>query len=199
MAIVPRNVFRSDRDRALVAALDMRYGIRVQEEGAKVFPGVHAKVELLRLGLASKGRRAPEPTVEADAGRDIVRGSLPVHKAVRAIDGESGRVFLHSSDLSSLPHMPQVRVLNGKATDGVGVFLPRVGYATVGNVKAGEVADVVLSDCVLMIRCESFGQAEVLRGRMLDQLGALRAIYAGSCAPYLTLTLLKRWLLEELA
>jgi hypothetical protein len=73
------------------------------------------------------------------------------------------------------------------AIHGPAVLLPRVGNPSEHKLKLYlKNEPVVLSDCVIALRCETKGQAQNLQSILLQNWDRLHAYYVGTCAKYIT-------------
>lgn len=196
IAIVPAGSLDSERDEAAWAHVRTKGLLEIiGEYPPKAFPGCHLRTALVRFELHSEmtGGQihapggAPLPGTSVGEEVMLVRGSIPVHLARVRLDG-STRV-VHTKDLrdGAVRQVSDLWALRGRGIRGPAVLLPRVGQPTPGKVVAYlDDDELLLSDCVLGIRCGTADAAIGLRAALVGSWGQFSKVYVGSCAPYTT-------------
>jgi predicted RNA methylase len=129
----------------------------------------------------------------------IVRGKLPMYLT----NGYSGSDYLplvHTTELlkEAIDVTARRAQPSSSAISGPAVLLPRVGRPYKHKLKLYLSNErVVLSDCVIALRCKTARQARRLQSILLQNWDLLTAEYVGTCAKYVTVTSLQL-LLESL-
>jgi hypothetical protein len=200
LAVVPAGTMHAERDAAIWTFLSSRFDVTVvAAHDRRTFDACTARTVVIRLarreetdtavggekvvGSQSNGR-ASLGTVE------IIRGVVQMH-TVNGCRAPDGFRFIHSTELrsgevrkSSRRTTQERRVLMGPA-----VLLPRVG-----QLRRDKIAlylsgtPVVLSDCVIALRCRSKRQATAVRTLFMKNWDLLERAYGGTCAKYITLS-----------
>ena len=101
-----------------------------------------------------------------------------------------GYPLVHTSNLSkNLVSLRGCRTVDYKhIMHGPAVLVPRVGLVTPEKIAfLPEGVSVVLSDCVLGIKCKMNTNASLLNQAILDDWEIFRSAYGGTGAPYTTL------------
>jgi hypothetical protein len=125
-----------------------------------------------------------------------VRGKLPMYLT----NGYSGPDYLplvHTTELlKDGINVSARRIKPSKsAIRGPAVFLPRVGNPSQHKIKLYlKKEPVVLSDCVIALRCGNTEEAKHLHSVLLQKWDKLQAHYVGTCAKYITIRSLQMFL-----
>jgi len=170
------------------------------ENGRRTFSGCFPRTCVVHFTLRGRRRRQGpmrrRPTVqEAPEVRvtNIIRGTLPVHLARDASDGD-GLPFVHSTDLvnGDVVLGDRVCIGKGRCIAGPAVLLPRVGLPSATKICVyGRRDRIQLSDCVIGIICRSQRVAGVVADRVRNNWALFDRCYTGTCARYITLSRLK--------
>ena len=126
----------------------------------------------------------------------IVRGTMPMF---RVLSDSSGPRLVHSTDLRGARVFVDGRrgTIHCPVARAPAVMLPRVGRISEEKVAVYAGPDpLALSDCVLALECSSTQAAEMVRETLTDNFVALRNLYVGTGAPFITLARLKSLLAE---
>ena len=201
-AVLPAGSLGSRKDTDAWSYLESRFEIRVVATVPKgAFSDSAACVSLVVLTPRLESSRSTSPPPSSLVSRrllkaHLVRGCFPMH---RHGDTTRGRVLVHSTDLrAGVVHLNGRRAAgNFRTVRGAAVLVPRVGSVTRDKI-ALLVNDgpVVLSDCVIGLQTESLAEAKSIQGRLRNAFPKLRAAYAGTGAPYVTIERLCRALGE---
>lgn len=202
VALLPAGSPVSERDRGAIALLQS-FGdwqiIQHFEHGS--FEGCTARSTLITVklhGNASR-RNSSQASVVANISGDVarfkptgkvilVRGTVPVHRVESSDTGKRGR-FLHTTHLSANRAWPVLRNIPGKArrVAGPAVLIPRVGKPHPTKlVLLTSAKSVVLSDCIVALKCGSVEAAMLLLNRLLLVWESFAQQYEGTGAPFIT-------------
>ena len=127
---------------------------------------------------------------------DLVRGGLPVHKAV--LSAGEGLPLIHSTDLTALVdgsyRTKTVCPIGRGCVVGAVILLPRVGVPSVRSIAPLEFErPVQLSDCVIGLRFRSYDAATKTAEMMRAESESLVGLYRGTGARYVTVRRVKEW------
>jgi len=204
LAILPASTLTSLKDSQALSRLEEDWGVGVIDRvPPRGFPGVSASVVLVELGGRSRDSTAGS-TVDGLAGcapshgirLEVVRGCTPVHR----VSSASGRPvdFLHSTGLRGGVATPSRRSwdsFSGRVVSGPFIAIPRVGqFAPTKVCVFNSERPVLLSDCVIALRPDASEDIHRVHSALLEHHASLEALYAGSCAPYVTIVRLVRYL-----
>jgi hypothetical protein len=201
IAILPNSCLTSERDAELRTTLDEEWNIEpIGESRESAFPNRSVTVSIVRA-KRRKQARDNFPSIEySDIPRNslgpvqIMRGTLAVGKAVSL---PAGSPFIHSTNLvaGSLAGPMILINHNGRSLSGKSLLLPRVGRPSIDKiVLKTDPGRVVLSDCVVAIKTPDKRDESALQALLKENWPALRKIYSGSCASFLTMDGLTRLL-----
>lgn len=126
----------------------------------------------------------------------MIRGIVPVYLAQ---DGLAGTTWplVHTTDLRDGELVGVTMRLKAlqRSINGPAVLLPRVGQPNVKKVVVYlNQRRIVLSDCVVGLKCASERDARELHARVVSSWKSLEQHYGGTCAPYLTMVRLAEYL-----
>ena len=199
-AILPCSFFHSDRDRDALRTISRRYDVsRAGDLQRSAFAQARASCEIVYLRrrdafpatLQSVCSESDIPYGISVAGFEVglVRGGVQVHKANRSsLGGELP--FIHTKGLAD-SHGVQFMVSPGNkgVVYGVLVLLPRVGLLLLRHLRVREIGTPIqLSDCVLALCFASLEHARVVCDAMRDDFDSFRRCWAGTGAPYTTVS-----------
>ena len=197
IAVAPRGVEKSERDEAAWALLRSLGTIEIvgyRDRGA--FPGTALRSLLLRFTRGPSTTR-PSPPQSMVATQDkrplvsLVRGTVPMH---RAHITKSGMPLIHTTDLLSGQLHPKLKKTSvpGRSCSGPVVLVPRVGRPKLSKVVRLDLRrEMVLSDCVIALECESEDDSLKVQRVIEERWGELEDSYGGSCAPYISIKALQ--------
>lgn len=200
IAILPYGSQKSEKDAEAWALLKntchCSFSTRVDRWGIE---GCRARSVIVRLTMRrrikrecashSDGRKA----IITGAAYPLLRGSVPMH----SLNGSMPRCpvpIVHSTDLQEgVARLSPRRIeKDHRAVTGPLVLIPRVGKPIKAKVclylarKA-----IVLSDCVIGIKCVDTGTAKRVQRRVRSKWSVIERAYGGTCAPYVTMRALK--------
>jgi predicted RNA methylase len=207
-ALLPAGSLTSEKDKHAWKVLDALYEIRTfGTNGRTTFHDCSAETVIVRLSRRkSIDRLSVEgPNQQAEIATDdlasikIFRGKVPMYLT----NGYSRANYLplvHTTELSKEEIDMSARKVKPKwsAIRGPAVLLPRVGRPYEHKIKLYLSNDpLVLSDCVIALRCETSEQAKNLQSILLAKWDKLKLAYVGTCAKYITIKSL-RFLLNSM-
>ena len=195
VAMLPESALESQKDRDALERLKEKFVVRIGAKAKRgVFEDCHAKCVAVRFSKRIKRRvtktriKRVSPNIEVT----VVRGSVPLH-----LDTGSERTLVHSTDL--VDHRVilngHVACANRPSVVGPCVLVHRVGMPKLEKIAIYKRRKrVVLSDCVIGIQCRSQEDALWLHQKMCETSKQFLKLYKGTCAPYITLEKLERYL-----
>lgn len=192
VAILPNGSLSSDRDKEAIIFLSKVYQLEVVEDFCdSKFKDVSPRVSIVRLKKAkpssvrvySSCEHSPSDKVK------VVRGKMQMFKAKHS-DDKLSYPLIHTTDLkNTLVNIDEkFRVKSEHVIIGPALLIPRVGnfsqekicYLPTGN-------EVVISDCLFAILCNSEIHAKQLRSLLINDWKGFKRIYNGTGAVYTTL------------
>lgn len=188
VSVLPASCLHSERDAAAMAELRRRFEV---QEVCRLARGRFERcaassvvLSLRPLGHVQPLRDGAAPAVDAWT---VERGSAQMHALVEA-EGRRGCRLIHTDNLRDGQVAGLFRRVHWhRSVSGAFVLLPRVGRLTPGKVVAGAfVRPVVLSDCVIAVRCADLAEATRVRNGLCRDWAALQGIFGGTGAPYTT-------------
>lgn len=203
LCILPRGSLTSERDEEAWNVLDSRFSISILGSNSHTaFNGCTAHTIMARF---SPRRRH---VISVSNRTDRQRGFLPCRK-VKLLRG--GVSMCNSSIGNSAKRLPLIHTteLRDNTTDlaartvshyfhtvrGPGVLMPRVGNPSSTKICEYLVRrPIVLSDCVLFVRCQRSCDARIISRALLKHWEIVERQYGGTCARYITLRSLRRLL-----
>jgi hypothetical protein len=124
----------------------------------------------------------------------IIRGVVQMH-TVNGHQHRKALPLIHTTELrGGLVRESQRRTIQDRRTlTGPAVLLPRVGEPKKEKIALYLRRDpVVLSDCVIGLKCKSQEKAKSLGILLKEYWGVVQSAYGGTCAKYSTLSSLKK-------
>ena len=197
IAVAPRGVENSERDEA---AWETLYSMGTVEivgyPDRGTFPRTALRSLLLRFTMGpSTVRRSISRNDEATQGKrsiiSLVRGTVQMHRA--RITNE-GMPLVHTTDLSKGQLRSELRKtrVSGRSCCGTVVLVPRVGRPMLSKiVRVNLPHDLLLSDCVIALECNSENDAVDVQKVIGDRWNEFEESYGGSCAPYISMKALQ--------
>lgn len=203
LAIMPAGSLTSEKDVDAWAWIKRRYSVScVRDNGFKTFPGYTLRSVVVRIRPLSRRRR-----VEASRSEDPRSGVWPevgpvgiVRGVIDAYTGRSrsARAYplIHTTEMRhGRVVLPSGRILTEKRTvAGPAVLLPRVCEPSLHKVCLWPRGTIAISNCVMAMTCRSQRKARLLVRRIRANWDLLRSQYGGTCARYLTVHRLQRFL-----
>ena len=200
-AIVPESLLYSDLDETARNELAIKWILeQVLSVPQSTFKGTSARSAVVML--RPRDGESTSPLVEPictllNLSADLVRGGLPVHKAVFPRKG--GLPFIHTTDLVALASGTNktkrvTSYCRGQIVGSV-VLLPRVGIPSIEQISPLKfTGSVQLSDCVIGIRFKSHNSATDAAKVMCNKFESLVNLYRGTGARYVTVQRIVKWL-----
>ena len=198
--IVPESLLYSDLDETARNDLAIRWSLeKISCVPQLTFKGTRAHSTLVILRPRDNfvtSVPASPITNERNVSADLVRGGLPVHKAVGSRKG--GLPFVHSTDLLALAsgtyRSRKVTAIRRGCALGSLILLPRVGVPSIEQISPVKVTrPVQFSDCVICLRFRCNRSANAAAQLMRADFTSLENLYRGTGARYVTVRRLANW------
>jgi tRNA1(Val) A37 N6-methylase TrmN6 len=188
LAVLPDGCLVGLHDQPVWEALKRQFRVEIIRDNARsAFQGVRARTCLVRMTKLDRVQSvAVDRTASIDRRLNVVRGICQMHsrKTVHASDGAQ---LVHTSHLQAGQVKCSDEYVTGRVLQGPALLFPRVGLVTAGKLCVlGAGAQVVLSDCVLAVKCLSQTAANSLRRQILATWPKFASGYRGTGAPYIT-------------
>ncbi|WP_438392097.1 methyltransferase [Caballeronia sp. DA-9] len=186
LAVLPDGCLVSTQDSAVWEELRRSFRIEIIRDNSRsAFAQVRARTCLVRLTRAVD--QLPQEANDAVSGAvSVVRGSCQMHSRQRS-RALAAAALVHTTHLKGGTVLDSAERVKGKAIEGPALLFPRVGLVTPDKVCILEDGRrIVLSDCVLAVRCKSALEASTMRTRILDAWPSFAASFRGTGAPYIT-------------
>ncbi|WP_081074221.1 class I SAM-dependent methyltransferase [Burkholderia diffusa] len=186
LAVLPDGCLVSTQDNAVWEELRRIFKIEVIRDNSRsAFARVRARTCLVRLT-----RDVDEsPQISNDIVSDaipVIRGSCQMHTRKRS-RSLAAAALVHTTHLKGGAVLDSAERVEGKPIQGPALLFPRVGLVTPDKLCILEGGRrIVLSDCVLAVRCRSVSAARAMRTRILDAWPIFAASFRGTGAPYIT-------------
>lgn len=200
IALLPSSCLTSQKDAEARAALEQTYEIRLFG-GARPydFPGCSVNVSFVAIRRKASADNVVKITSSDCTERDVsviyramlFRGSVPVHELSQS--EAEGVPFVHSTHLRNGTACLEAKTSIARSLiRGPAVLLPRVGRFGRDKICLYESKEsIVISDCVIAILCADRGGALAIFNGLQSNFDYILNLYAGSCAPYITLARLQ--------
>lgn len=196
VVLAPSGTVHSQKDELLWTRLREATTVRVGHQFARTtFRGEHASVSMIVLvGLSRAVLHAEAKSPVAGPAPDdsaaapdvlLVRGTQQMHSIESS---QRGLLLVHSTHLAGGAILAGPRIaVRAPTIVGPAVLLPRVGLPCRDKLTLHLARDeVVLSDCVIALRCRTKTIAKRVFAELVDSWDDLEALYRGSCARYVT-------------
>lgn len=199
VAILPASVMVSERDAALLAALQDAGSVdQIGDIRRAAFKSHAVSVVVLRISgdrIAKCPKEKPVLVSLRPFTVEISRGSVSMHEYVAATTGPR---FIHTTDMREGLLFPSERRAASelRRVRGPAVLISRVGRPTKGKIVLLPDHEAVLSDCVIAMHTLPRGREAELFELLATNWDAVKSAYGGSCAPYTTLKRLAATLLR---
>lgn len=199
LAILPASVLVSERDAALLAALEDSGSIeQIGDIRRAAFKSHAVAVVVLRISRnrVAKCSKVKQTLVSLRPySVEILRGSVSMHEYV---PDATGPRFIHTTDMRDGILLPvEKRAANElRRVQGPAVLISRVGRPSKGKIVLLQDEEAVLSDCVIAMRTVPRGREPELLELLSANWETVKSAYGGSCAPYTTLNRLAATLLR---
>lgn len=195
IAILPAGCLTSQKDQIARELLHKLGVVRViGSNGRNTFSGCFPHTVIAQF-VKKEGSFVRKPTTISAAARSeygtkvhLVRGRVPMH----SLNGKRPTLALplvHSTQLRSAGIDLSAHVADAKfrRVSGPAVLMHRVGLPNVKKVVLYKRAQpVVLSDCVIALRCTTLHNSRRLLKKIKDNWSLFEQTYGGTCAPYTT-------------
>ncbi|WP_084210136.1 methyltransferase [Ralstonia sp. A12] len=186
LAVLPDGCLVSTQDSQLWEELRRTFKIEVIRDNSRsAFARVSARTCLVRL------TRTPDELPQGS--NDVVSGTIPLVRGAcqmhsrRQSRAATAATLVHTAHLKGGVVLDSAERVEGKSMAGPALLFPRVGLVTPDKLCVLEAGRrVVLSDCVLAVRCRSVSAARVMRRRIMDAWPMFAAGFRGTGAPYIT-------------
>jgi hypothetical protein len=199
VAILPASVMVSERDSALLAALENLGSVeQIGEVKRAAFKSYAVAVVVLRISRKRTAKRSKVKQTLVSLrpySVEISRGSVSMHEYVPVATGPR---FIHTTDMrDGILLSFEKRAANElRRVQGPAVLVSRVGRPSKGKIVLLQDEEVVLSDCVIAMRTCPRGRESELLELLTTNWETVKSAYGGSCAPYTTLKRLAAALLR---
>lgn len=199
VAILPASVMVSERDAALLVALEESGSVeQIGDIKRAAFKSHAVAVVVLRIScnrMAKVPKEKPALVSLRPFSVEISRGSVSMHEYVEAAAGPQ---FIHTTDMREGMLLPSGRRAAGELrhVQGPAVLIPRVGRPAKSKIVLLPDYEAVLSDCVIAMRTFPRGREAELFELLAANWDTVKSAYGGSCAPYTTLKRLAAALLR---
>lgn len=199
VAILPASVMVSERDAALLAALEDSGSVeQIGDIRRAAFKSHAVAVVVLRMSRKRVAKCPKEKPVLVSLrpfSVEISRGSVSMHEYVAAVAGPR---FIHTTDMRGGILLPSERRAAGelRRVQGPAVLISRVGRPARGKIVLLPDHEAVLSDCIIAMRTFPTGREAELFELLAANWDTVKSAYGGSCAPYTTLKRLAAALLR---
>lgn len=203
VAILPASCLTSDKDRQARDHLTDRFHLEVL---GSLEPTDFARCSVQTICVIVRPITEPSTRSTAAARRAIgpvsfaarlSRGSIAVARSFPRT--ERGFLLAHTTDLQRNRLMPATRKVlsRGERVQGPCVIFPRVGRVRRDKIcVVPKGRRVLMSDCLIAVETALESEAAQLASMLLEDFEHYASIYAGTCAPYTTLTRVRDLLLD---
>jgi len=205
VAILPAGAIDASKDEKVWRHIQSEYCVKViGTNGHNTFKGCSPKTRVIKI---MKGRGHCEATLNnSDSEQshkkikkvNIFRGHVSVCDLV-TVKHKNSVLFIHSTNLQNKKVIPDLNKVSEKkyqTIKGPAILLPRVGKPKQSKLSLYLSKDnIVLSDCIIALICDSSNHAQVLYKRLVDNWELLKSHYGGTCAPYITVEKLRKVLM----
>lgn len=198
VAVLPDGAFVNEADRLGWAQIDRRFDVeRILKNCSSTFDHARAHTSVVRITKTKRPKASADgqtssvskPVQELPLNLKLIRGQRQMHKA-KFVPPSRGLPLVHTTDLHSgtVDVLGLRHIADGQIVKGPALLLPRVGQPSASKVcilAAG--GQVVLSDCVIAITCDSIKHSKLLRNLLLGRWDSLENAYRGTGARFITL------------
>ena len=205
VAILPAGTLSNQKDRDSWDQLRRLFHIdSMHKNGHRTFTNCSPDTVIVRFTRKDRPRRSSstrllkiQSTLPTDCAIDVVlfRGRVPVHAA---LNGTSKTFpFIHNTNLSgNRADLSNSQVRDSyESLQGPVVLISRIGLPKEDKIVVFlSPRKIVLSDCVIAIRCESNADAKAVHMLIVDNWDSFRFLYNGTCAKFITLESLASFL-----
>ena len=191
LAVIPASSLKSVRDQHAWNFVMQEFAVQpFLECNKKTFLGCAAKTQLIQLSKHKKVSTAQKTKRRRTiATVCVVRGAVPMHAARNGLAGP-GFSIAHTTDLQETKVTETKHSIKQcrRFIVGPAVLIPRIGVPTPNKcVLYLRRKKLVLSDCVIGLKCESTETARLVQSTLKDNWSDFSRQYSSTCAPYITL------------
>lgn len=204
LALLPTGCLTNQKDHKAWNLLRSHYDFEVLcVNDRKTFDRCFPQTAFVRLvrGAAPESVGGDKAVHNSSTGRGkgdikvkIVRGTVQMHSIRRA---SGATPLIHSTELVGHEARPlrYIEHRNARSITGPAVLLPRVGQPNKGKICLYmEEESVLLSDCVIALKCASLDEAKLVWGLVCNNWEEISRGYGGTCAPFITISALREGL-----
>lgn len=203
-AILPKGTLRSEKDYAIWKTIKRNYTAKVLDSyGEYAFNGCNPKTVLIHI--KKKAKKVYNFSLTKDMksiinfnGFQIYRGNFSVYK-LNGCASTKGTPFIHTTNLLRNKLEFNRRILDPpNRIKGPVVLIPRVGEPSKSKIVyyLGR-EEISLSDCVFAVKCVNRKLAKSVASDIMTNWKKFAELYGGTCAPYLTIKNLSKFLLKK--
>jgi hypothetical protein len=207
IAVLPAGCIQSQKDAAAWEAVRKICHVKVVgKNGHKTFSGWSPKTVIVKLKMLPAGntvrRRSSTFRNNGNSVRrrkiavSIFRGKLSMHE-VNGNKAKQTVPLIHSTELEKDGVNLLRRQVDAmlKSVRGPAVLVQRVGRPEVSKILPYlNERPIVLSDCVIALKCVTANEARVVKTAMVKNWEAIEVRYGGTCARYITVDSLRELL-----
>jgi predicted RNA methylase len=196
VAILPNSSIKSRKDAEAWEYIRSMYDVRdVASFGKQTFHQCSANTVIVRLQRKRRSSRCGTGAlrnkliVNLNIEVQVIRGCVPMHAAR---NGWAGTEYdlVHTTDMNrrNITNVKHGLRIRKRCTKGPSVLIPRVGQPSDAKcvLYLGR-KELVLSDCVYAIRCNTSADARLLQQTLIDNWEYVTSFYSGTCAPYINI------------
>lgn len=204
IAVLPAGCLWNERDQQAWALLREIGQVDILgENGHNTFPGCSPRTVVVRFTNRSSAEPSDSPSrLERDVSGasgitvEVMRGRVSMHE-LNGNHAEIMRPFVHSTELEVGGVNLTRRKADGRymSISGPSVLLPRVGRPNKLKIHTYEGRRrIVISDCIIALKCKTRGEAEVVRTSLLENWSEVERHYIGTGARHLTVRTISHFL-----
>ncbi|MFW8628320.1 hypothetical protein [Deinococcus sp. ME38] len=199
-AILPAGIENSLRDRHALDLLKTLCSANpIAKYNNRAFPDARVETTLWEFKAIRENETISSeieslPEFNDISGIKVVRGTMQMHTTKFILKRSKGHIpFIHTDNLKrknrryiNKNHAKKIRM-------GPCILLPRVGRITPSDIIICTDKEFAISDCIIAIESTDI---ENLYQRILNNTAILADYYGGSCAKYITLNLMRKFIDE---
>jgi hypothetical protein len=204
VAVLPAGCLWNERDQQAWDLLREFGQVDVlAENGHNTFPGCSPRTVVIRFtnGPAAAPAYHPsilerDPSGAHDLTVEVIRGRVSMFE-LNGNHAEVMRPLVHSTELEEGGLNLTRRKADGiyRSVSGPSVLLPRVGRPNKLKIHTYQGRrKIVISDCVIALKCKTGEEAEVVRTTLLENWDEVERHYVGTGARHLTVGVISRLL-----
>lgn len=200
LCILPQGSLQSQRDEQAWQELRRYYRVSILGSNSHtVFNGCTAHTVMARFGrrctpARSAIKRPEKPVAFLCCGKvTVIRGGVSMCNSTIK-NSDQPLPLVHTTDLRNNTVDLLARTVSHylHSVHGPGVLIPRVGKPSSSKIcKYLPRKPIVLSDCVLFVKCRHAADAKLISRELLQRWILVEHEYGGTCARYITLRALR--------